>query len=240
MDVADLAGNDIIVRLRAILDEFAEEDEPLETSGTEIAPLIEAFVQSDDTSDSYTLETEAEFLDVASEVTLKKARHLIPQREESEDDSEEQEEAQELLRHLVEYRRYREVTDELSRRAEKMSKSHPRFPPEIREWEDALADVEGAQLTDLVKALESLLEEDSPQTQTIERETITVADCMSSLRKKLQSADGPLDFADIFPVRAGRRIIVVTFVALLELIRSGEVQVAQNNEFGDITVHPTA
>ncbi len=238
--MSEEVAEEITLRLKNMLQDM--EDGKIESPPDSVGKLLRCYADMGKPPCEEELDVQAEFLQLASRVVLNKSRMLVPRRSERQESDEESEEqrSQEMLRHLVQYRRYREVTEELSRRAEKMRKRHPRFPPEIRQWEDALADIEGADLSDLVRALEQVLAESEDQPQMIQREQITVSDCMESLRNKLSRADGSLSFDDIFPSGAGRRVVVVTFVALLEMIRKGEIRVAQKQRFGEITVFSSA
>lgn len=185
------------------------------------------------------LGVQVDFVRAASDLLKKKARVLVPPSRDEEDEEDLGYDGQPelLLVQLMEYRRYREVAQDLSRRAEDMQKQFPRLPPEIQEWEESLADIKGADLSDLISALEKLLVDDVTEVHTIARERISVSECMKTIRRELTEAGGAVEFGSIFPLRSGRTLVVVTFVALLELIRAREVRVAQGARFGPIMVY---
>lgn len=188
--------------------------------------------------DEVPLDLCVKFLRKAARLTKIRASNLVPEAapEEGEPESEMPDRSGELIQYLEEYRRYREAAEKLDQRAKSMQKRHRRLPPEVAEWENALADIAGADLSDLMDALEELLSDEPPEeVQVISGEEIKVADCIEQIKERLQTR-GPLRFRDVFPTGAGRRIIVVTFIALLELVRNGLVRVRQREEFGDIVV----
>gem|GEM_PF-4910393 len=229
-------GLDPMKWIRGALEEADAAEDAAEYFGeVEISDAVEDFV-SRAPVDEPSLEVRMEFLEAASELLQKKARSFVrtPEEEEDPDEMEDAERSERLLEHLLEYRRYQMVAERLQEQAQEMGRRHSRVPPEIAEWEEALADIEGADLSDLVSALEGILAEDLSEVQTIERETITVSQCMEDIRDKLLSTDGPVEFASIFPLHLGRERVVVTFVALLEMIRRREVEVAQSERFGPI------
>ncbi|MFW5896877.1 MAG: segregation and condensation protein A [Bacillota bacterium] len=207
----------------------------------EIYPWVREAEEILSSNDDSLLDGEAELLRLLSELTDKKSAALVSDESPADSfDIEEEERSEELFRHLVEFSRYREVAQELDRRAEQMRRTHPRIPPEVIEWERALADIEGADLEDLVGALEQLLaREVEPEGETISREQITISACMRRIRGILEISKGRVNFADLFPRGGGRSLYVGTFIALLEMIRSGEVTVAQRDRFGDIQVYAT-
>ena len=207
-------------------------------AGLELVPWVRRVTEFSETPEPPDIEQEAELVRLLADLVDKKSAGLVP--EEAEDrspEAEEEERSEELFRHLMEFSRYREVARELDRRAEEMRRSHPRIPPEIAEWERVLADIEGADLGELVGALERLLSREAEEeAETIPRERVSVADCARRIRGIMKTARGRVNFGDLFPRGGGRSLFVGTFIALLELIRGGEVTVAQRNRFGDIQV----
>lgn len=230
------AGAVELDRLRAALDALDEvEDDRAYLQDLNVSEVVEAFLDVC-SEDDVELGEQVQFLDLASDLLRRKAASFVAPDDVDEEELDEEEASERLLEQLREYRRYQEAAQELRRRAEDMDHRFPRLSPEIQEWEEALADIEGADLSDLVFALESLLVEEEPVVHTIERDPVTIEDCIESIQEKLSAAPGPLEFARIFPVGGGRSIVVLTFVALLELIRRRAVRVAQEKGFGTIMV----
>ncbi len=204
----------------------------------ELLPWVRRVTEFTESPDPPDIEEEAELVRLLADLVDKKSAGLVP--EEAEDrspEAEEEERSEELFRHLMEFSRYREVARELDRKAEEMRRTHPRIPPEIAEWERVLADIDGADLGELVGALERLLSREAEEEiETIPRDRVSVTDCARRIRGIMKTARGRVNFADLFPRGGGRSLFVGTFIALLELIRSGEVTVAQRDRFGDIQV----
>jgi segregation and condensation protein A len=90
-------------------------------------------------------------------------------------------------------------------------------------------------LRELWKALERIVERAKrEEPQHMEREEVTLAGQLASIRQELTS--GRTSFRKIFQHRPQRVVVVVTFLALLELVRLGEVQIYQEENFGDILI----
>jgi segregation and condensation protein A len=70
----------------------------------------------------------------------------------------------------------------------------------------------------------------------VSREVITLPGQMRYLRERLRRANGPVRFEELFDPGSTRRRIIVTFLALLELIRRGWLRVRQERLFGPILV----
>ncbi len=233
----DGSSESMLSRLREAVDVADDaEDEDSHLKDQRVLDLIMPFLDvcSEEEVD---LGVQVDFAHVASDLLKKKMQALVPPGREDEEDIDYGGEPERLLVQLMEYRRYQEVAADLSQRARNMKRQFPRLPPEIQEWEESLADIEGADLSDLVSALEKLLVDDVTEVQIIAREQVSVSECTRAIRRELAEAGGALEFGRIFPLRSGRALVVVTFVALLELIRAGEVRVAQGERFGPIMVY---
>jgi segregation and condensation protein A len=101
--------------------------------------------------------------------------------------------------------------------------------------------LEGVSLADLVAALQEVLRGlEEREAQEIVRESVTVAAKMEELATLLREAgDTGLDFSDILRRARTRRGAVVTFLALLELLRQARVRAVQERTFGPIRVWAT-
>jgi len=184
------------------------------------------------------LEEASSFLVAAARLLERKSVEALPDETgEDEADSGEEGTAEELVQRLLEYRRYQEAAALLKSLEEGQQRRYSRLPPEVKAWEDAVEEIEGASLTELVAAFEQLLQaEDEEEPRTIARERVTVKQRMESLLQVLISSGGPVEFESLFAQGQGRREIVVTFLALLELIRLGRIGLAQEGRFGRIQV----
>ncbi len=141
--------------------------------------------------------------------------------------------AEELAGRLSEYRSFREAA-ELLRRYEELQAG--RFPGGGGDAAAAGTGLEGLTLEDLVRAFQRVWEQSRPAApQEIPREAITVEACMDAVLARLQS-EGEVEFTALFEGQTTRRQVVVTFLALLELVRLGRVRVRQERAFAAIFV----
>ncbi|MEJ2314390.1 MAG: hypothetical protein P8Y85_06370 [Nitrospirota bacterium] len=90
-------------------------------------------------------------------------------------------------------------------------------------------------LFDLIGAFKKVLETAPPEVMEVTRATLTVKDRMSVIMETLQGAEA-LRFEDLFKGDFTRGHLVVTFVALLELLRLGLARAYQEREYGQIWV----
>ncbi len=139
---------------------------------------------------------------------------------------------EELAERVASYRVFRQAAEEL-RRLEVLQSE--RFPGRAEVPGGASAPLLGLRPEDLVAALAAVWER-APAVATVAREAVTVARRMEEVTCLLAGAAGALSFWDLFPAGASRREVVVTFLALLELMRLRRVRVRQEEGAGDIRV----
>ena len=173
----------------------------------------------------------ARFVSIGGRLLLLKSRMLLPRENVSLAD--EAEGAEDLLRALEEFRVIRRAVEWLGQRAQQ-----PAFPHGLRDpGQELPAPLAPTSAGELERALRRLLER-QPVEMPTERGTpararVTVAVRVSDLRELLRH-HRELDWADI----AGQTVdeVVATFLAVLELIRRGEISITQEDTFGPIRI----
>ncbi|MDQ6898785.1 MAG: segregation/condensation protein A [Candidatus Dormibacteraeota bacterium] len=173
-----------------------------------------------------------EFLWLASRLLLLKSIRLLPEDEPEPEESELLGWEEEVRRRLLEYRAYKEMAHELSRRAERDETS---FAPPAREIETE-GQEEPLGVDALVGAFQSVLARLPPRPLIYTGHTWTLADKLEVLRSRL--GQGGFDLTELILESLDRLEAVVTFVAILELLRRGEIRVRQRESFERIWVEP--
>lgn len=177
-----------------------------------------------------------EFVVMAATLLMIKSRMLLPEDERPEIEGEEDDPRWELVRQLIEYKKFKQAAAHLAAlenwRANVFGRVENTPPPEPATGVE-LADVS---IFELIAAFNQALKRArATDFDEIHAEVFTVADkietILTTLRRQRQSA-----FASLFPADASRNEIVCTFLALLELIRLRQLRVAQKTDFGDIII----
>jgi segregation and condensation protein A len=177
-------------------------------------------------------ELAAEYLLMAALLAEIKSRTLLPRQTQEEDD-EEDPRAQLILK-LQEYERYKEAAesiDELPRLGRDLYSTTVE-PPEL-ETSIPEPDVELKEL--LVVFAEVMHRADMFKTHQIMREKLSTRERMAQILERLQS-EKFVPFIQLFTVEEGRLGVVVTFIALMELIKETLVEIVQNEAYGPIHV----
>jgi len=202
-----------------------------------IALITGQYLQYIEIMKELNLEIAGEFLVTAATLIHIKSRMLLPADEEAP--AEEQEDPRlELVQRLLEYQAFKDAALGLREREEEWMNIFRREPVKEKEAETEeegelyLFDVN---LFDLLGAFKGMLDKAPPEVVEITRETLTVKDRISLIMEMLENQD-TIRFEDLFKEDRTRSQLIVTFIALLELIRLGLVRVYQEKDFGSIWV----
>lgn len=164
-----------------------------------------------------------------------KSRMLLPPPEEPESEDSEDPRAT-LVQRLLEYQAFKEMSTQFREREDIWQNAFSRAPMEEEkieaEPEPALFDVN---LFDLMGALRTILSRVPPETMTITRETLTVQDKISLLIERLES-EPTVRFTEMFVSDKSKLHVIVTFLALLEILRLGIARAYQEKDFGTIFI----
>lgn len=195
--------------------------------------------------ESLNLEVAGEFLVMAAQLLEIKSRMLLPQQEQQPEEEEEVGDPRaELVARLLEYRRYKHVAEELKARAEVQ-----RF---VFARGDVLATngngdghderphlmLNEVSAFDLWAAFQNVLNRaKEPPSGEVVRPRFTVPQRMAAIAAQLRWATEGISFVGLFDEGATRVELIVTFLALLELIRLRRARVVQERLFGEIRVY---
>lgn len=181
------------------------------------------------------LEKASEFIEMAARLIEIKSRKLLP-RPRVEDENEEDPEAA-LIRQLEEYKLFKLACEELKQNEQEASLRYYRMPEEIVEKTEL--DLNNVTVQNLMEAFQDLMtrfeeedEEDEPL-QEIQRETFTVQEKIFYIRRRLLS-EKKVIFQQLFDQDTSRQEVVVTFIAMLELIKLNRLTIKQDENDGTI------
>jgi len=187
------------------------------------------------------IEIEAEFLVMAATLVEIKSKMLLPREEQVSEEGEEGPDPRaELVERLLEYRRFKEVAEALGRSAEQRALMFSRvFGGEV----DTGFVVEGGVTPlDLWSAFQEALSRarETPVAE-LQRPRVTVPMKIAQVSARLRaSGDEGVAFFALFAEDVTKLEVIITFLALLELIRAGRARAVQRRGFGEIWIYPTA
>jgi segregation and condensation protein A len=172
----------------------------------------------------------SEFLWMAARLLLLKSILLLPGAEPDAEETDLLGWEEDVRRRLEEYRFYKEMAESLMERAAAEPYAFP-APPRLVEVE---GQEEPLEITNLVLAFQSVLARIPPRPVVVTGRSWTLEEKLVVLERRLDQ--GPVDLVEVLLESEDRLEAVVTFVALLELLRRGAVTVRQRESFGAILV----
>jgi len=184
------------------------------------------------------LEIASEYLVMAANLMLIKSKKLLPKEDvEIEDEYEEDPEA-ELRRRLLEYQIYKESLDEFRRLEEERGQYYTKPAIDFTEYiDDRITLNINYDASELVLAFEKMLRRkklEIPMPTTIFAEKVTVGEQVDFIKEVLHFRKR-LRFSELFE-RFDKEYIVVTFLAMLELAKAGDIVLVQDDSIDEIEV----
>lgn len=208
----------------------------MDIMNVEIEKITEQYMDFLESQEKMNLEIASEYLVLASELIEIKSRLLLPRVKEEESEVEEDDPRKELINRLLEYQAYKEITKVLQEKEELRREIYTKSPESIKNYvEESRGITSNVTLDDLVEAFRKYLErkrDNKPLNTKITVKEITVSSRRYEI-KKLLIVKGRLSFEELFPV-VSREYVVATFLAILEMAKSGELAITQADTFDDI------
>ena len=196
-----------------------------------IAEITKQYIEYVELMKDLHLELAAEYLLMAAMLAEIKSRMLLPRPVEEDDEGDPR---AELVRRLQEYERFKQAAEDMN--------ELPRVERDLNPVELVVPDRKVVKLPprvemkDLVYALRDVMvRADNYAHHHIQMEPLSVRERMSIVLKSLNS-DNFSDFSDLFNPEEGRAGVVVTLLAVLELIKQSLIELVQAEAFGQIHV----
>ena len=198
----------------------------------DVSRITEQYMEYVELMDAMQFELAAEYLLMAAMLAEIKSRMLLPRASELEDDEEDP--RAQLIRRLQEYERFKKAAEDIEElpRVERDTWVGSANPPELnRTRPDPEVD-----LRELMVALgEVMRRADMFASHHIQQEALSTRERMSEVLERLAGQQF-VPFVSLFRVSEGRLGVVVTFLALMELIKEALVEIVQTENFGPIHV----
>jgi len=211
-----------------------------------VAEITEQYLLYIQTMNELQLDVASEFLVMAATLLAIKSKMLLPKHEEVIDEVDpeiayDDDPRDELVERLIEYRKYKEAAHDLKNLEEERGLMYTKPPSDLSNFTKEIKPerVElNVSLYDMLAAFQKLLRRKKlqrPMATKIARQEISIEKRMSEIMDDLHQLQGRKNFNDLFPY-PGKDHIVVTFLAILELIKRKVIDIEQKENFGDIFV----
>ena len=189
----------------------------------------------------------SEFLVMAATLLDIKSKMLLP-KQESEEDEEEEDPRAELVAQLLEYKMYKYMAYELKDRqidAGKVMFKEPTIPEEVAAYEEPVdleeltADLTLSKLNEIFRSImrkqENKIDPVRSKFGRIEKEEVSLADKMAYL-EDYAAGHAHFSFRSLLEAQSSKTEVIVTFLAILELMKTGKIMIYQDHLFDDIRI----
>lgn len=179
-----------------------------------------------------------EFVVMAANLIYLKSRSLLPADQQTPDeDAEEDDPRWELIRQLIEYKKFKEAAAQLHARELEQERIFTRDGGSAAAVAEAPLRLGEVGIFQLINAFQNVIKrvEAREDLREIFGEHFTVSDKIETILQRV-AGGARLRFSDLFGVIASRVEIVVTFLALLELIRLKQIRATQTSPFDEIEI----
>lgn len=183
------------------------------------------------------LDIASEYLVVAAELMELKSKSLLP-KQIVEEDSYEEEEPINIIDRLIEYKKYKEITEEFRDLEEKRQEIFTKIPSNYDEYLDGtLIKNSNLSIEDLLSIMNKFLDRkelERPLNTTITTKEYSIRERINNI-KSILKAKKQITLNDLFEIRE-KSFIVITFLSILEMVKNNEINMIQNKNFDDIVI----
>ena len=215
--------------------------EEVDIYAVNLTKLATQFIEYIELMRQFDLEVAGEFLVMASTLMYIKSRELLPVDQQAVVEGEEEEGEDprwELIRQLVEYKKFKDAAAQLQLLEGRQENIYPRMPGKIEfEVETAVVKPEVG-IFDLLNAVNGILKrfaDKTASTREIYEDKWTVSEKIEFVCG-LIAANGSVKFSELFAKAANRAEVICTFLAVLELIRLKQIACVQPEPFAEIEI----
>jgi len=205
-----------------------------------LTKLATQFIAHIDLMREFDLEVAGEFLVMASTLMYIKSRELLPVEQQAvvEGEDEGEDPRWELIRQLVEYKKFKDAAAQLQTLEARQENVFPRLPGKIEFQSEAAPVKPEVGIFDLLNAVNGVLarfKKREGDAREIFEDKWTVSEKIEFVLKTITER-GSVRFAELFETAANRAEVVCTFLALLELIRLKQLVCTQPEPFAEIEI----
>jgi segregation and condensation protein A len=207
-----------------------------------LTKLASQFIEYIDMMREFDLEIAGEFLVMASTLMYIKSRELLPvdQQVQVEGEEDGEDPRWELIRQLVEYKKFKDAAAQLQTLEERQEGVFPRVPGKLEFASESPAPKPDLSVFDLLNAVSGILKRFAQRdgARQIYEDKWTVSEKIEYIIRVLTTR-ASIRFSELFADATSRSEVVCTFLALLELIRLKQLTCVQAGEFAEIEIRRT-
>lgn len=203
-----------------------------------ISVIIEQYLKIIHQMQDLNIDVASTYLVMAAELLHLKSRLLLNKQDDEEQDEYEFNSEEDLRNRLVEYQKYKEITEDFKALKEKRNEVYTKDPSNISEFaQDKVLNNDNITLEDLINAFKEFQKREElsrPIETKITKKELSVHDRTKSIRGILAKKK-KVNFVELFE-EFSKEYIVVTFLSILNMSKNKEISLTQDKNFSDIII----
>ena len=188
--------------------------------------------------ESMNLNIASEYLTMAAELIEIKSSILLPKKKIDNEDDYEEDPKENLINRLIEYEKYKEVTEVLKKYEQDRKELYTKKPTDLEIYNTVTNEIsENFDLNDLMSALNKMLDRkklDKPLNTKITNREYSITERSNQIKNILKNKK-QVEFTDLFDIYS-KDYIVITFLSILTMARHQELNITQDKNFGKIMI----
>ena len=188
--------------------------------------------------ESMNLNIASEYLTMAAELIEIKSSILLPKKKIDNEDDYEEDPKENLINRLIEYEKYKEVTEVLKKYEQNRKELYTKKPTDLEIYNTVTNEIsEDFDLNDLMSALNKMLDRkklDKPLNTKITNREYSITERSNQIKNILKNKK-QVEFTDLFDIYS-KDYIVITFLSILTMARHQELSITQDKNFGKIMI----
>ena len=197
----------------------------------DVAKITEQYVSYIDLMEAFQIELAGDYLVMAAYLAELKSRMLLPR---PSDNEEEEDPRAELMRRLQEYQRFKEAASKIDL-LPRLNRDFFLAGAKLPEFE-AVTPIVDLPMEELSFALSEVMRRvDQSKAHLINFEQLSTRERMTEILERMRN-ETFIEFSTLFKIKEGRMGVVVTFLAVLELLKDSLIEIVQSEEFGPIHI----
>ncbi|TGB04479.1 segregation/condensation protein A [Halobacillus salinus] len=209
-----------------------------------VAQITDQYMEFIHTMQELELDLASEYLVMAATLLALKSQMLLPNpsMDDAEEEELEEDPREDLMKKLIEYRKYKQAAQELKEKEVEANRIYTRPVMEMEPREEEQPEIRQgeASVYDMIQAMSRLLERtkhETKQESRIQRDEIPIQVRMDEILQRVELRREGTSFTQLFEKRT-RPHVVVTFIALLELMKTRSIICVQQDHFDELVVYP--
>lgn len=204
-----------------------------------VAEITQQYMEYIETMEKLELNIASEYLVMAATLLEIKSSMLLPKKEVNIEDDYEEDPREQLIKRLIEYRKFKEAALHLQQKELDENEIYTRPPVNLEHlMEEAKTVIVDVSIYDMLQAVEKMIERkkwNRPLETTVQREDISIEERIAEILTIVSETDESIPFEELFPYPS-KSYIVTTLLAILQLLKTNKIDCYQTEHFASIYV----